>query len=323
MPPVRRHRIGEELPAVVHPDPDPAAIDLCRELVAETDVEAVVLFGSRAGGGWDEQSDLDLIVVHPVADQEDDRRKALGQVLADLKERHYPGYCDYDSPHHGVVDGVMIETPGNYHAHRRTLNHVVARAAREGSVFTGDPGAADAYLHDGDTSNEWELVTLERFRRASEEARDLDYLRRSWLDRSRRSPVLNTMRGRNAHGLFWNSGAALLSILGVIYPRDSVAETAATIARHDAGWSHAFRSDLERIDPYAYCGCEVVVTDPIDDVPAMWRDLEIDRDALWERIHELSGYDLHTVRESPGPEPRAASPRADNPFRLFITREPI
>ena len=303
MPPVRRHRIGDQLPAVIHPGPDPAAVGLCRELAARTDVEAVILFGSRASGGWDEQSDLDMIVVHPVADDGDHRRKTLGWALADLKERHYPGYRDYDSPHHGVADGLMIETPENYHAYRRTLNHVMARAAREGRVFTGDPGAEDSYHHDGDTSNEWELVTLERFKRAAEEARDLDYARRSWLDRSRRSPVLNAMRGRNAHGLLWNSGAALLSILGVIYPRDSVAETAAAVAVHDAAWSHAFRSNLDRIDQYSGCGCEVVVTDPIDDVPAMWRDLEIDRDTLWERIHQLSGYDLHATRESPGPGP--------------------
>lgn len=302
MPPVRRHRIGEELPAVIHPDPDPAAIDLCHDLVAQTDAEAVVLFGSRATGGWDEQSDLDMIVIQDGAD-DDDRRNAVGQVLADLRERHYPGHRDYDSPHHGAADGLMVETPRNYHAHRRTLNHVIARAAREGSVFTGDPGAADSYRHDGDTSNEWELVTLERFKRASEEARDLDHVRRSWRDRSRRSPVLNAMRGRNAHGLLWNSGAALLSILGVIYPRDSVVEMAAAIARHDAGWSHAFLSDLAQIDQYAYCGCEAVVIDPIDDVPAMWRDLEIDRDALWERIRQLSGYDLHAALEGPGDKP--------------------
>ena len=35
----------------------------------------------------------------------------------------------------------------------------------------------------------------------------------------------------------------------------------------------------------------------------MWRDLEVDRDALWERIRQLSWYDLHAVRESPGPGP--------------------
>ena len=71
---------------------------------------------------------------------------------------------------------------------------------------------------------------------------------------------------------------------------------AGTIDRHDAGWSHAFRSDLDRIDQYSGCGCEVVVTDPIDDVPAMWLDLEADRVTLWERIRELSGYDLFSAQ---------------------------
>ena len=84
----------------------------------------------------------------------------------------------------------------------------------------------------------------------------------------------------------------------MIYPRYSVAEMAPAVVVYGDGWSHAFR-----IDQYAYCRCEVVVTDPIDDVPAMWRDLEIDRDALWERIRQLSGHDLAAIRESPGPGP--------------------
>ena len=73
---------------------------------------------------------------------------------------------------------------------------------------------------------------------------------------------------------------------------------ATAIARHDAGWSHEFQSDLAQIDQYSDCGCEVVVTDPIDDVPAMWRDLESDRIALWERIRALSGYDLAQAQSS-------------------------
>ena len=49
---------------------------------------------------------------------------------------------------------------------------------------------------------------------------------------------------------------------------------------------------LDRIDQYSACGCEVVVTNPIEDVPAMRQDLEVDRNALWERIRDLNGYDL-------------------------------
>ena len=121
---------------------------------------------------------------------------------------------------------------------------------------------------------------MERLKQALEEARDLDHLHGYWLDQPRCKPALNALSGRNAHGLLWHSGAALLSILGVIYPRDSVAEMAAAIAQRDDGWGHVFRSDLDRIDQYSGCGCEVVVTDPIDDVAAMWRDLERDRVAL-------------------------------------------
>ena len=305
MPPVRRHRIGDQLPAVIHPDPDPAAIALCRELAANTHAAAVILFGSRSAGRWDEQSDLDLIIVRLAADEEDDRRKSLGRALVELKERHYPGYRNHASPHHGVKDGQMFKTPAEYIAGRRTRNHVMARAAREGRIFTRYSSAAGRFRHDGDVSNEWELVTLERLKRASQVHRSIERLRDgfAWYAEgdppARRHPInVHTSQGRNAHELLWNSGAALLSILGVIYPRDSVAEMAAAIARHDAGWSHAWRSDLDRIDQYSGCGCEVVVTDPIDDVPAMWRDLESDRIALWERIRALSGYDLAQAQSS-------------------------
>ena len=304
MPPVRRHRIGDQQPAVIHPGPDPAAIAFCRDLAAQTDAAAVILFGSRARGGWDQQSDLDIIIVHGANDGEAER-EVIVDVLWQLRERHYPGYRDYHSLHHGVVDGQMVKTPAEYLAGRRTLNHVMARATREGRIFTRDPRDADGFRHDGDVSNEWELATLERLQRAARVHGNIELLRDSfpWYaegDPPARRHRLNvhTDQGRNAHELLWNSGAALLSILGVIYPRDSVAEMARSIARHDAGWSHAFRSDLERIDQYSGCGCEVVVTDPIDDVAAMWRDLESDRIALWERIRALSGHDLAQAQSS-------------------------
>ena len=104
MPPVRRHRIGDQMPAVIHPDPDLVAITFCRDLVTETDAECVILFGSRALGGWDEQSDLDVIVIH--------------------------------------------------------------QAAFEGLVFCMESERAQRYRHDGDVSNEWELLTLEHLQEA-------------------------------------------------------------------------------------------------------------------------------------------------------------
>ena len=48
---------------------------------------------------------------------------------------------------------------------------------------------------------------------------------------------------------------------------------------HDRGWSHRFQSDLVRIEQYAECGCELVVTEPVTNLPELWEDLEADREA--------------------------------------------
>ena len=292
MPPVRRHRIGDQMPAITHAGPDPNAIALCQDLMAQAPVDCAILFGSRALGGWDDQSDLDIIVIHQVAGDDAQQPNVVGLTINQLRHLHYPGYLDYDSPHHEVMHGLMLQTPDNYRARRRTQNHVMARAAREGLVFCKEPDNEHRYRHDGDVSNEWELVTRERLRRAASANRMLADIPRFWPPRPASKFNVNTVHGRNAHWLLWNSGAALLSILGAVYPRDSMAEMARSIAQHDAGWSHIFQSDLDRIDQYSDCGCEVVVTDPIDDVLAMRQDLQVDRDALWERIRDLSGYDL-------------------------------
>ena len=292
MPPVRRHRIGDQMPAITHAGPDPNAIALCQDLMAQAPVDCAILFGSRALGGWDDQSDLDIIVIHQVAGDDAQQPNVVGLTINQLRQLHYPGYLDYDSPHHEVMHGLMLQTPDNYRSRRRTQNHVMARAAREGLVFCKKPGNEHRYHHDGDVSNEWELVTRERLRRAASANRMLADIPRFWPPHPVDRHNVNTVHGRNAHGLLWKSGAALLSILGAVYPRDSTAEMARSIAQHDAGWSHIFQSDLDRIDQYSDCGCEVVVTDPINDVLAMRQDLQVDRDALWERIRDLSGYDL-------------------------------
>ena len=76
-----------------------------------------------------------------------------------------------------------FKTPESYVAGRRTLNHVMARAARQGRIFTKDPGAADGFRHDGDGANEWELVTLERLRESVSENHMLTAMPRFWHPR--------------------------------------------------------------------------------------------------------------------------------------------
>ena len=291
---VSRHRIGKYLPEVVHQGPDPAAVAVCREVLAESGAECVILHGSRGWGGWDEQSDFNVIVIHHAAGDEVEGERLCGEVVR-VKERLYRDSSDYKAD---LESGPDIVTPEDYAAQRRTLNHTMAHAARNGTIFPKEPGVVGRYRHDGDTSNEWELVTRERLRLAVSRHRDLAVLQEMHRGQEeqrdgRYSGVDAQMAGRSAHMLLWHSGAALLSILGVIYPMRSTVEMARLVHEHDGGWSHRFQSDLVRIEQYAECGCELVVTEPLTNLPELWENLEADREALWRRILDLSGYDLN------------------------------
>ena len=157
---------------VVHQGPDPAAMAVCREVLAESGTECAILHGSRGWGGWAEQSDLNVILVRRAAGDEVERDRLRGEVVR-VKERRYPDSSDYKAD---LESGPDIVTPEDYAARRRTLNHSIARAARNGTIFPDEPGTEDRYRHDGDTSNEWELVARERLRLAASRNRDLAIL---------------------------------------------------------------------------------------------------------------------------------------------------
>ena len=234
---VSRHRIGDHSPEVVHPVADPVGIAVCCQVLEDTGAECVVLHGSRGWGGWDEQSDINIIVVHEAGAEKPGADRLTGAVLR-IKSEHYddsPEYrADLEAP-------PCILTPERYAALRRTLNHDVARAARGGRIFPCDSGSEDHYRHDGDTYNEWGLVTLERLQLVAKFKRDTGTLQELHRE-GEKSPLASyyrdpysRMEGRNAHIVLWNSGTALLSILGVIYPMRSTAEMARLIREHDPG----------------------------------------------------------------------------------------
>ena len=280
------------MPEVVHRYPDARAMPLCQDLVKSSAVQAAILGGSRYTGGWDEQSDLDIIVILEEADDQEETRKAAGAALAVLKDKHYPGYRDRGNPDCEVRHGQWIVTMEYFLAHRRTVNHPMAQAARQGLIFTREPGAEARYRHDGDTSNEWDLVTVEKLRRATNQYQQIPTVKKFFDGEPLSGIEVRTSQGRTAYWLLWCSGSAILSMLGITYPNRSLAAMAESLRKNDPGWGHRFQSDLDCLDQYNGCGCEVVVARPILDLEAMWEALERDREALWRWIRELTGIDL-------------------------------
>ena len=138
----------------------------------------------------------------------------------------------------GRADG---ETPQNYHACSRTLNHVIARAAREGRILTKDPRDADAFRHDGDVSNEWELVTLERLKRAARVHSNIELLRDNFPGTPKATrPLADTAsmstptRGETPTSCCGTRERRSCPSWASSTPGTRWAEIAAAIARHDA-----------------------------------------------------------------------------------------
>ena len=96
---------------------------MVRAIVAEVDPEQVILFGSRARGDAREDSDVDLIVVEaePFGQARSRRRESTRILLA---------LFDFEVP----ID-ILLYSRDEIAYWRDSLNHVLARAVREGRVL--------------------------------------------------------------------------------------------------------------------------------------------------------------------------------------------
>ena len=100
---------------------------MVQAIVAEVDPEQVILFGSRARGDAREDSDVDLVVVEaePFGQDRSRHQEAvrLYKVLAGS----------------GVPKDILVYSRDDVEYWRDSLNHVLARALREGKVLYERP----------------------------------------------------------------------------------------------------------------------------------------------------------------------------------------
>ena len=96
---------------------------MVQAIVAEVDPEQVILFGSRARGDAGEDSDVDLVVVEAEPfGPERSRRQELVRLYHALVE--FPVSAD-----------ILVYSHDDVDYWRDSLNHVLARALREGKVL--------------------------------------------------------------------------------------------------------------------------------------------------------------------------------------------
>ena len=105
-------------------DADAAPLDrMVRAIVDEADPEQIILFGSRARGDATAESDYDLIVVE--AAPFDEGRSRISEAA-----RLYRALAGFE-----VEVDVLVYCRDDVACWRDSLNHVLARALREGRVL--------------------------------------------------------------------------------------------------------------------------------------------------------------------------------------------
>lgn len=100
---------------------------MVRAIVDEVDPEQIILFGSRARGDQREDSDIDLVVVE-------------SEPFGPGRSRHQELVRLYHAiTGSGVSTDVLVFSQEDVDYWRDSLNHVLARALREGKVLYERP----------------------------------------------------------------------------------------------------------------------------------------------------------------------------------------
>ena len=106
----------------MQPTPDDLIHEMTAIIAEAVDPQQVILFGSRAKGTAGPASDLDFLIIqdHPFT-PDATRRKQMAKLWRLLA--HFP-----------VSQDILLVTPQEVEEWRHTINHVIARALREGKV---------------------------------------------------------------------------------------------------------------------------------------------------------------------------------------------
>ena len=188
---------------MVQKNADPKAIAVARAVQQTVPEGAVViLFGSRARGDYNGRSDIDLMVLAPDhAATDRDAKAATSSAARAIAEQEY----GYSMP----VDILHLDHP-RFRRGRRAVNHVAYDITRDGIPMTQIP--FDAINPDADDDgypDSWPDVA-ERLRDALDSFRHMRY---DLADDAEK------YLGRNAHETLEHCYKALISALGVEYPR--------------------------------------------------------------------------------------------------------
>ena len=111
--------------------PDARALHVAKALRDATDVECVILFGSRARGDWTDRSDIDLMIIEPDTSELIRRMGEIQRTAGELARLAYQN--------HVGIDFVYLSRAEYERKSVHTLNHVARFARRDGIPVPRNP----------------------------------------------------------------------------------------------------------------------------------------------------------------------------------------
>ena len=257
---------------------DTRALAVGQAVLRETGAEDVILFGSRARGDYREDSDIDLLLIHPGPLCSDPKGDDLLYQFKRNAESRAKGI--YGMP---LSVQLVWYTGEEFQQMRRSLNHVTAIASEEGINMDGGP-ASEQYPDDGDYSDEWS-VTSERCWHTRIHLQGMSALVQA------NQPDL--LVGQQAQQTLEHAIKALISASGRRYRHiHDLVELDRDMRRADPGFRHSLQSPLKLLSLYA--GAEIYSRNPdnfLGDHGELYRQVESDVQRIFQRIAELTGRD--------------------------------
>ena len=255
-------------------EPDTKALHVAESLRDATDVECVILFGSRARGDWTDRSDIDLMIIEPEFPDLDKRidiecigRKMIAQM-----------YDIFMS-----ADFVFLSRAEYERKSVHTLNHVSRFARREGILiprsleeFPGDDVADDPDHIDEPMERRLRIADANTYYQAMHDALDL-----------RRE---NKVTAYHAQQTLEHAMKALISAQGYEAPHlHELDKLLVPIQANDPNINLRLVSDLGQLSNFAGGNRYGPLQTPVSDYTDMANRVTDDLNRIYNEISRLTG----------------------------------
>ena len=255
-------------------EPDTRALHVAKALRDATDVECVILFGSRARGDWTERSDIDLMIIEPDTSELIPRMSEIQQTASEMAKQVYQDFVD--------IDFVYLSRAEYERKSVHTLNHVARFARREGVAmprnpndFPGNDATDDPNFSDEPMERQLRTADANAYYQAMHDALDL-----------RRE---NKITVYNAQQTLEHAMKALISAQGHEYSHTHRLYTlAADINQNDPSLNLRFRSNLTQLSNFAGGYRYGPLITPVSEYTDMANRVTDDLNRIYDEITRLT-----------------------------------